>query len=209
MSAAQAAHAGGNHHNTTNTNSATGGAGGSAAASSTSGASATGVGVGIGGSSTSGSYSGGSTSGAISGGSTSGATIGDVGAYQGQGQDAHVGGNNTQINAPSAAPPVIAPALIASPIVCMGSVSGGASASTGIVGAGVSFGKTYTDATCERVVLSNALRALGQTDAALEILAADPRVAKALGRTPPVKNADGTLSYSKVTERATTDFGQR
>lgn len=108
------------------------------------------------------------------------------GQGQGQGQN---NGQNISYKSESfaAAPNVYNAALVAAPETCMGSVSVGLSASTGIVGAGAGFGKTYESENCNRRMNARYLLTLAQatgdvrfTAAATALLAQDENVQKAL-----------------------------
>jgi hypothetical protein len=111
------------------------------------------------------------------------------GQGQGQGQSLKnkinventIEGDNTKVYAP--APSVFAPALTSGNDVCVGSISTALTGGNGIVGAGLSFGKTFTDDNCIRLKNANALNVLGYKEAALALLAQDKNVAAALKKT--------------------------
>ena len=78
---------------------------------------------------------------------------------------------------PRQAPPAFAAALTAAPETCMGSTSVGASSPFG----GVSFGTTWKSGDCELRMFARALASLGQSQAALILLAhGNEGVARAL-----------------------------
>ena len=78
---------------------------------------------------------------------------------------------------PRQAPPAYAPSFSASPRTCHGATSGGVSSPFG----GVSFGTSWKDGNCERIVLAETLAALGENIVALALLCQDSRVAAAAG----------------------------
>ena len=77
---------------------------------------------------------------------------------------------------PRQAPPAFAPNLVAAPETCMGSTAIGASTPFG----GVAIGTTYKSEDCELRMFARSLSALGQNEAALALLAQNPKVAAAL-----------------------------
>lgn len=77
---------------------------------------------------------------------------------------------------PRQAPPAFAPNLVAAPETCMGSTAVGASTPFG----GVSIGSTFKSDDCELRMFARSLSALGQNEAALALLAQNPKVAAAL-----------------------------
>ncbi len=82
--------------------------------------------------------------------------------------------NETDV--PRQAPPAFAPNLVAAPETCMGSTAIGASTPFG----GVSVGSTYKSEDCELRMFARSLQALGQSEAALALLAQNEKVAAAL-----------------------------
>ena len=83
---------------------------------------------------------------------------------------------NVDSDVPRQAPPAFAPNLVAAPETCMGSTAIGASTPFG----GVSVGSTYKSDDCELRMFARSLQALGQSDAALALLAQNEKVAAAL-----------------------------
>ena len=103
------------------------------------------------------------------------------GQAQGQGQSQQTKQANTQNldasqDTPRQAPSAHAPNLVAAPETCMGSTAIGASTPFG----GVAIGTTYKSEDCELRMFARSLSALGQNDAALALLAQNPKVAAAL-----------------------------
>lgn len=113
------------------------------------------------------------------------------GQGQEQGQGQIQGQQGTIVNAPvsdaptipNPAPPVFAPNLVVAPETCMGSISGGFTASPGPISFGLSLGKTYVDPECTRRMDARSLQSLGAPDAGLILMAQKPDVAKALCET--------------------------
>lgn len=122
------------------------------------------------------------------------------GQFQGQGQkqgqkqgqtnqpNQTIEGDNVQVY--SSSPDVSAPALTSGNDVCVGSISGGAAGGNGIISAGLTFGRTYTDENCVRLKNANALHQMGLTPAALALLAKNKDVADALNKAYPGKFAN-------------------
>lgn len=153
----------------TNTNTATGGAGGSGTGSNS--------GINYGTQNTGNINSNSATGGA--GGSATQGQKQKQGQAQGQGQS-QSSKQNTSVDAsqdsPRQAPPAFAPNLVAAPETCMGSTAIGASTPFG----GVAIGTTYKSDDCELRMFARSLSALGQNEAALALLAQNPKVAAAL-----------------------------
>lgn len=102
----------------------------------------------------------------------------DQGQGQIQGNSNSIEGDNVRVYAP--APSAFAPALTSAPETCFGSTSAGASGGNGIFGFGVSFGSTWKSDDCELRMFARSLQALGETKAALALLAQNEKVAAAL-----------------------------
>ena len=96
-------------------------------------------------------------------------------------QSAVGSGNATSVNvdAKYQAPAVSAPSLAVGSDVCRGSTSFGVSGPM----AGLSFGNTFTDEDCQLRAFARSLQHLGYPEAALAILATNPKVAEALQKT--------------------------
>lgn len=95
-----------------------------------------------------------------------------------QGNSNNIEGDSVRVYAP--APSAYAPALTSAPETCFGSTSAGASGGNGIFGFGISFGTTWKSDDCELRMFARSLQALGETKAALALLAQNEKVAAAL-----------------------------
>ena len=102
----------------------------------------------------------------------------EVNVSQTQGSSNTIEGDSVRVYA--TAPSAFAPALTSAPETCFGSTSAGASGGNGIFGFGLSFGTTWKSDDCELRMFARSLQALGETKAALALLAQNEKVAAAL-----------------------------
>lgn len=107
-----------------------------------------------------------------------GASTSQVEGYVGGTYDNTIQGDMVKVYAP--APSAFAPALTSAPETCFGSTSAGASGGNGIFGFGLSFGTTWKSDDCELRMFARSLQALGESKAALALLAQNEKVAAAL-----------------------------